>query len=279
MEEDKNEIEKVTLNVWRRIYEMQAHKEFVDILLEYGIDYNKDTKTVKFNSKHEKGVDTSIESNPTEHEVFGHPVISIFKRNKTDDKGDGNPLIYALKGMKDWKIDEESLIGLFKNFVRISEKIKEKYDTIVVVGSSSDLNGQFAKRINKVIKADNVIDGIFGKLTVDEVAMDFYDPSKLSPEEIKQTFKMFDKMRKENKGIFSYKFLPKNLRKAINTSVKWNPSNSVLEYEQQINDKDILILDDTITSGKTISDYCEAILETFKPKSITILTLFSPLEN
>ena len=48
-------------------------------------------------------------------------------------------------------------------------------------------------------------------------------------------------------------------------------------YSEMINDKDILILDDTISSGKTISDSVYAINETFKPKSITVITLFSKI--
>ena len=39
----------------------------------------------------------------------------------------------------------------------------------------------------------------------------------------------------------------------------------------------VLIIDDTVTSGKTISDAAEAFKETYTPSSITFLTLLSPL--
>ena len=46
-----------------------------------------------------------------------------------------------------------------------------------------------------------------------------------------------------------------------------------------INDKDILILDDTISSGETISDNVKAIRDTFQPKYITVIILFSKLQG
>lgn len=36
------------------------------------------------------------------------------------------------------------------------------------------------------------------------------------------------------------------------------------------------MLDDTVTTGKTISDSAQILTETFSPKSITFLTIFSP---
>jgi hypoxanthine-guanine phosphoribosyltransferase len=53
--------------------------------------------------------------------------------------------------------------------------------------------------------------------------------------------------------------------------------SEAIEYAPFINDKNILVLDDTIASGKTISEACKIIIESFTPKSITVITLFSKL--
>lgn len=60
---------------------------------------------VTFDDTHQKRVDTSLDGNPTIGTVGDLPVRHIFRRNKTGDKDrDGNPLIYALKGMHGYRI-------------------------------------------------------------------------------------------------------------------------------------------------------------------------------
>lgn len=82
-----------------------------------------------------------------------------------------------------------------------------------------------------------------------------------------------------NDGNFSYKFFNKSFRKYVIKSMYINDrfTTNEEEYANTINGKKILVIDDTVTSGKTISDSAEAILDTYAPESITFLTLFSPL--
>ena len=49
--------------------------------------------------------------------------------------------------------------------------------------------------------------------------------------------------------------------------------------DEDINGKSILILDDTATTGKTLSDSANALMETYAPDKITFLTIFSPRDN
>ena len=44
-----------------------------------------------------------------------------------------------------------------------------------------------------------------------------------------------------------------------------------------INGQDILIIDDTISRGQSIKEACQIMLESYAPKSITVLTLLSKL--
>lgn len=246
-----------------------------------GIDIDKKNKIIKFNSKHEKNINTSVIFNPTDSEInvdgINYRVISIFRRKENEDKTDGNPLIYALKGLYGWKIDTKDITGLLKQFIRISEKIKPEYDTIISITSSSRINKEFLERLNKIIKSKYQINHFFDKIPANEVLMKHYDGKKLSFRNSSKMEDAFRKMINDKNNVFSFKDIPKNLRYTIKKSVDYDPEAYQIEYGDRINDKNILILDDTISSGTTISEYCRNILEAFTPQSVTIITLFSPL--
>ena len=44
-----------------------------------------------------------------------------------------------------------------------------------------------------------------------------------------------------------------------------------------INGRDILLVDDTISRGQTIREACRIMMESYAPKSITVVTLLSRL--
>ncbi len=261
-------------------YELLKFREWLEEsnlagMLTEGIDLDHINKKITFNSKHENNVDTSSIINPTYTEIDGIHVVSIFKRKHNIEKTDGSPLIHALKGNFGWIIDEKSIIELFKQFLKISKKIDTKYDTIINVYSRSTLNTQFLSMLNKVIKAENHITDLFMKLEASEVLMQAVDAKGVDEKTSKKLMKSIQKMIDKD-NYFTYKMLPTDLRQYICTSCKVEERDDLM-YSEMINDKDILILDDTISSGKTISDSVYAINETFKPKSITVITLFSKI--
>ena len=242
-----------------------------------GINIDAGNKIVSFDDSHEENVDTSNIINPTYHTVNGYPVISIFKRKANEEKSDGNPLIYALKGILNWKIDKTSIIELLKKFIRISEKIKPEYDTIVVVESSNTLNTKFLHRLNKIIRAKNVITDLFYKIPASEILTANFDGRSMPKEDAEFVHKKLRRMIKNN-NIFSFKFIPKELRYCIKKTIgMYPPETELIKYSKLINDKNVLVLDDTISSGTTISEYCKNLIDTFTPKSLTVITLFSPI--
>ena len=101
-----------------------------------GIDIDYKNKKVKINLEHENGIDTSILNNPLYSKVSNYDVISIFTRKKYQ-RSDGNPLLYALKDLNEWKIDKFDIDILLKQFMRIVEKIDPVYDTIIKIPSSN----------------------------------------------------------------------------------------------------------------------------------------------
>lgn len=250
----------------------------LDSYIVEGIDIDYKNKKVKFNDTHDENVNTSVNLNPTYSKIKGIDVISIFKRIKNKESTDGSPLIHALKGNYGWSIDDESILKLFKNFIKISKKIKPEYDTIISIYSSSDLNNKFLYRLNNIIKCQNKINDLFTKLTVTDIYEDGFDNNVFMGKN-EGDWELFDRSLQKMKAkgdYFTYKELPTNLRKYIKKSSKII-NNDILTYSDMINGKDILILDDTISSGKSISDNIEVINSTFTPKSITVVTLFSAL--
>jgi pyrimidine operon attenuation protein/uracil phosphoribosyltransferase len=54
-------------------------------------------------------------------------------------------------------------------------------------------------------------------------------------------------------------------------------TNKEVDYSTNINDKNVLIIDDSITKGQSIHNAIKAISNTYHPHSISILTMFSQL--
>lgn len=155
------------------------------------------------------------------------------------------------------------------------ELIQDNYDTIICVQSSSTLNTKFLHRLNRVIKSKNQITDMFNKIPASEILEKYVDTPSMSEKDAKVIINSLRKMI-EKDNYFTYKEIPTNLRKYICNSCTIY-GNDILKYSGVINDKNILILDDTISSGETISDNVKAIRDTFNPESITVITLFSAL--
>ena len=66
------------------------------------------------------------------------------------------------------------------------------------------------------------------------------------------------------------------MRKVIEHTIKIS-DELYGKYIDAINDKNILIIDDSLTFGNTIREACKIITEAYTPRTITVLTLFSPL--
>lgn len=271
-------------------------KEEIKKLLSEGIDIKDNT--VAFNPSHQDNVDTNDPWNPKPiyNEVDGYRVISVFERKMTDDKQDGNPLIYALKG-KQWKFKhpQYDIMALLRRFVAVTKELNEKFDLIITTPSSNPLNNEILKRVVRILSHESYYENFFNKYTANEVYEEFIDSEWLN--NTYQDEKLRDKMHSDiykaicrmnlpkekngNDGVFSYKFLkPVELRNAILQSMYINEEfANEITFGEKINGKKVLVIDDTVSTGKTISDSADAIKEMYDPSSITFLTLFSPLRR
>lgn len=143
----------------------------IDIIvkrLNEGIDIrmNRYTKDVHITDIHEKGVDTSIENNPSVKSYKMNDgktvkIYSIFKRNSGIKNMDGTPLLYALKNEKGFKFTTSYDEKVFwTRFEKILDKFIQQYgeQNIAVIsnekpvwGVSSGIITPSSKPINKRI--------------------------------------------------------------------------------------------------------------------------------
>lgn len=257
--------------------------------LAEGIDFDPETKIVSFNPTYEDNVDTSIENNPTvDKSIYPNvDVWSIFKRKK-GMRGDGNPLVYALKGEREWQfksIKDKELIK--KQFDLIAEKFAKLYPigVTVIIPSGNQLNKHIADIVMSKSKDAKLLEGVICKLTVEEVdeivmRKDSYF-RKVYKDNFNDAYKtlwvFFDKMNEERNGVFSRHLIKDNkMRDAILDTLKITPDRYAMD-SKFINGQNILLIDDTISRGQTIKRACEILNESYGTKSITVLTLLSKL--
>lgn len=263
--------------------------------LNEGIDFNEETKEVSYNPYHQDVVDTSEITNPTSWKILNVEVFSIFKRRKGRQYLNGNPLVYAMKKEHGWhfksRIDEAQVYEQFDKIIKKFAKANPIGLTIVLP-STNVLNRSIAERIKSLCSDCEIITDVFRKLYVHEVEDDLYEDlydedneglfwnqtKSMSSSEQKRLMdkidKCLDKMKEENNNVFSFHGLPKDVREIIKRSITINEPlfNFVAE---RINGRDILIIDDVVSRGKTLENAIEEIQRVFLPQSIKVLTLFS----
>lgn len=262
-------------------------QECLTSLLTEGIDVDDYNLTVSYNPSHENNVETSEYTNQTvihDKYVPNVSVWSIFKR-KVGCKDDGNPLVYALKGEKNWRFKTDNdRKAVFRQINLIASKFfnEHKYPITIMLPSNGPLNNYLlllAKRYNKEIET---IDDMMVKLQVQEVRDMILEPNSLfrktfvNERDFNRAIKTFDKYTSSmTDGVYRSHYMKNpEIRSVIEQTFKVK-DDDVYKYIKAINNKDILILDDNVGFGSSIRNACDEILTFYSPKSITVLTLFS----
>ena len=265
----------------KKSYNNSNTNEFDNYIVE-GLNININDKTVSLTDTHNNGVDFSLVNNPVYSKHKEYDVISIFKRTQLSDTNnvqrDGNPFIYALKNKNGWKfkITDEEINKYIRRFLEICKKINSKYDTIIITPSSSNLNEKFMKVISKQVDADKVINEYFIKLSKEEIIDDdLIDKEQLRNDYGNSYERVLEEINRSFRRMKGKSFEAKYVNKEYLKYIKYISSNNNENLRQYIDNKDVLLLDDTISSGETISQCINGILSNFIPKSITILTLLS----
>ena len=261
----------------------------INSFINEGIDFDPMTKTVAYNPSHEENVDTSLDNNPTMDDdiVPNVKVWSIFKR-KRGLRGDGNPLVYALKGEGGWTFrSQEDAEAIERQFHLVAEKFATMYPIgiTIIIPSGNALNKHIAEVVMSKSKNAELVEGVICKMTteeVDEIVLDFNSEFR---KHYKDDFnakyyelgRYLDVMDKERLGTFSRHFIKDpEMRNVLDMTLKVS-EDKFAEFAKKINGQHILLVDDTISRGQTITNACRIMMESYAPKSITVLTLMSKL--
>jgi hypothetical protein len=250
---------------------------------------NPHLKIVSFTDEHEEGVNTSLELNPCYYKFEGHDVISIFLRKDFYERNinyDGNPLMYVIRGERGWKFknngQKREMEFLMRRFCEIAKKVElSKYDTLIIIPSRHFLNRQLAAALVRVAPHLHLISKFFYKLTKTE-ALDSVDWDKMENDyEKKKTEKIEDELYKDISKMGEY-FSVNKLRQENRKYLKYFKVETVITSEKEevreyIDNKNVLIFDEMMSSGATVSLYIKGLLSLYKPKSTTIITMLSKL--
>ena len=195
--------------------------------------------------------------------------------------------MYALKG-EGWtfktKKDKESIE---RQFAIIADKfLKEhKFSVTILLPSGNELNKHIANVILSKASDSELIEGAIHKITtqdVEEIVLDFNSKFRKTfkddfDERFAELQTYLNEMDKHRDGYFSRHFVKNDkMRDSIDETLKVS-KESIAKFAAKINDKDILLIDDTISRGQSIKAACSVIQESYSPKSITVLTLLSKL--
>lgn len=276
----------------------QIIKEAIDRFIKENVEGESlQTKVVSPTERYVTYVDddkddllnTTLDNNPTidEIDINGIKVTtySMFKRigNK---KGDGNPALYALKNEKNWSMT--NLDEFWKRFEEITQKFVETHDnfsTIVQIPSTNPLNDRIIQCLSEKCPSIQVLSKVIHKLTTDEVLAQCDKEGSFFAEYWVNDYETaYDRlnaylsvMDEKNEGMFTYHLIDdQKMRQSIINTMKIIPEDFPL-YCSNINDKDIILIDDSITHGQSIKSACNALLNCYNPKSISIFTMFSRL--
>lgn len=300
-EENIDRIIKNSTKDYNMLYENKAYRETFSNskILNYlpeGIDFDEKTHTVWYDSNTEDYVSTSEKTNPTQDRRFGTDieVWSVFKRNKIDNRDnlDGNVLVYALKNEGGWRfktnIDRQHIMNQIGLIIKKFNATHQYGPTVVVPSGAigGGLNQIMANMVKELNPQTTIINDVLSKMSAQDVYDSVTKPGTLFQKTYNTTQK-FNKaitdlkgyiynMNQKRNGIFTYHFIKDSLmRSVIGQTLKLTDDSG--KYSEDINGKDILIIDDTISQGNTIKYSCDLIKSVFTPNSITVLTLFSRL--
>ncbi|RWL80672.1 MAG: phosphoribosyltransferase [Mesorhizobium sp.] len=208
---------------------------------------------------HQKGVNTSLEHNPTFQTFNGITVHYVFTRNKVQNRdGDGNPL-NALKALKQYTI-----VPMYRNRVmdrtrNVIAKLKDDLvpDQIMPMPSSNGFVGEFAAIVAEVLEKPLMNPSFLRKKTLGEMIAEYGDGQlpKMSPS---QLFAYKSELALWRKGNADRDISMKDVSPKIREF--FLPLTLAGEFPAVAGQK-VLIVDDLMSSGSTMASAANILIE------------------
>ena len=219
-----------------------------------GIDVfdNQKPRSVTLNPTHEKRVVTSVASNPSRSTVGDISVVNVFRRTKTGDaERDGNPLIYALKGINGYTILpfwRMQIMGLATQILTGIKAELTMFDHVIAVPSSNAFCSNFAALVSQATGVPLLPGTFIHKRTVGQMLAGF---PAIPTTVRKQDRQAFGRQLKEWRGLPAGSAVSMKL---INPSIRphLDPFTTT-EQGPDLAGQNILIVDDLLSSGASIA--------------------------
>ena len=271
-----------------------------DMFVVEGLVVDEKRKRVGLTDEHNQGVDFSNKTYLEYKYKFDGDVIdviSIFKRTPLAGKYkdiDGNPFIYALKNKEkredDWmfEITNQEIYRYIHRFLEVCNSIDKQYDTIIMVPSHHDINERFMRVIFNKVGAKDKVEDFFYKTTkadaydsrdlgaIRDYCLKRCNQNKTKALELEEHIldridASFDNMPGD---YFKASRMDKEYIKFIKRVVTPNNKYTLDDASRLIRGKHVLILDDTLSTGATISS-CVKNIKRFGPAKLQVITLLS----
>lgn len=249
------------------------------------VRYGKDKDFVTFDDSKDGLLDEIVKDKfklPNSELVID--IYSMFKRVNGVGGRDANSLLFALKRKNNWALT--NLDAFWKRFGEILTLFLRDHslEKIVMLPSTHDVNSIFARKIKELSPDTIIYEGFLTKLSVEEIEESIDEPNsyfrqywlnKGGQAELDAAHEMLQSyLNKMEDGIFSYSSIPSmELRKSIINTLKLTELGK--RYCDEINGKDILLLDDSIAAGQTAESAINALNQCYTPNSLSLITLFS----
>lgn len=233
-----------------------------------GINVTGDKK-VSFDSSHERFVVTGNEKNPTQIKFNGMQVSFVFRRIMSKSRtNDGNPLIYAFKGLQGYTITSREVGKFIPDFRIILRKILSDthYDLVLPMPSKHGISSILAKRVLKHQRTGEVKKDFIRKKTNGEVLAELKGIA--SKKHHKEIIALRKKLETEAAGhTFSMKDVHKSLRSMI------SPMTS--SHISTVGITKVLLVDDLMSSGSTLKSAYHVVKGACPDAQIDALCLLS----
>tara|TARA_R110002124_G_scaffold96572_1_gene241369 strand:+ start:411 stop:1133 length:723 start_codon:yes stop_codon:yes gene_type:complete len=208
-----------------------------------------DGKIVEHDDGHSRKVVTDLAKNPTRATLSGKTVHYVLRRVQDRDHGDdGNPLIYALKGLRAYTFKEGHREIVLDRARAIIRKIESDFDGLIICPSSNAFNDEFGELLRGAFKLDLIASDWLGKATVKEAIAELeLTISALKGGKLRAAENQLRIWRSLPEGTdISMKRVDNKIRTYVNPiAAREQADLSVYEH--------VLVADDLMTSGATLN--------------------------
>ena len=233
---------------------------------------------VSIDLSHNDGVDMSLSGNPTVMTVDDLQVFSLFRRRRlSTTEADGNPLIYALKGLKGYAIDDagkEAMWGAADKIFR-AWTCPWKPSHVVSIPSRHSVSFDLASWVASFLEVDHVSAPMVCKKTVTEVleeAEALKDRGAVPKRDLKAFKKQLGLLSSAPPGkTFQMKEIDVSVRQYLHP---WRISEKAKDFIGH----DLLLVDDLIGTGASLSTCANCLVENGH-SVVGGMSLFSPLDR